>query len=77
MSITDIERQKYVSLIAHVEELEARVAELEGEIAFDKDSGQSQDGALVKDELRAAQNQLAEARTELARASDGCGKPHG
>ncbi|MFA5042977.1 MAG: hypothetical protein WC381_02745 [Kiritimatiellia bacterium] len=77
MSITDIERQKYVRLIARVEELEARVAELEDEIAFDKDSGQSQDGALVADELRAAQNKLAAARTELARVSDGCGKPHG
>ena len=76
MATTDISRQKYVHLITQVEELETRVAELERECSFARESGQPKDVTFVEGELKAVQNQLAGARTELARVSDGCGKPH-
>lgn len=62
MSANEIERQKYLRLIVQVEELEERVAALEQ---------QKQTGG----ELRLLQEQLADARTELTRVSNGCGQP--
>ena len=63
MSANEIERQKYLRLITQVEELEERVATLEQQ----KKNG---------NELRLLQEQLANARTELTRVSNGCGHPH-
>jgi outer membrane murein-binding lipoprotein Lpp len=61
MSSTAIERQKYLALMAHVEELEDQVDALEK-------------GKAPVADLRALQEKLAAARTELTRVSDGCGK---
>lgn len=61
MTAHEIERQKYLSLMMNVEELEDQVAALESR------------GAPVE-EVRALQETLAAARTELTRVSDGCGK---
>lgn len=61
MSSTAIERQKYLALMAQVEELEDQVDALEKKKA-------------PVAELRASQEKLAAARTELTRVSDGCGK---
>jgi len=56
----DVQREKYLKLMARVDDFETEVEELE------------KAGA---DEwvLKAAQEKLAEARHELARLSDGCG----
>jgi len=62
MCANDIERQKYLRLITEVEELEDRVAALE----MQEKKGE---------ELRLLQEQLATARTELTRVSNGCGRP--
>ncbi len=62
MNANDIERQKYLRLFTQVEALEERIALLE------------QDGKRV-DELRLLLEQLATARTELTRVSNGCGQP--
>jgi hypothetical protein len=62
VNANDIERQKYLRLFTQVEALEERIALLE------------QDGKRV-DELRLLLEQLATARTELTRVSNGCGQP--
>ena len=61
MSANEIERKKYLALMERVEELEDKIAALEGRKA-------------PVTEIRVLQEQLAAARTELTRVSDGCGK---
>ncbi len=63
MTANEIERKKYLALMERVEELEDQVEALE-----------SRKAPIV--EVRALQEKLAAARTELTRISDGCGHPH-
>ena len=62
MTAEKIDRYKFLNMIIQVEELEERIAVLErrGEAG---------------PEIRSLQVSLAEARTELTRLSNGCGKP--
>jgi len=77
MNSTEIERQKYAQLFTQVEALEEQVTTLEQSHAFAQNSSQPHYLSVVEAELKAVQIQLAEARTELARISNGCGKPRG
>lgn len=63
MNANDVARQKYLQLMTQVEDLEDRVEQLAR-------------NAARASELKSAQEELAAARTELARLSDGCGVPH-
>jgi outer membrane murein-binding lipoprotein Lpp len=67
MNASEVARQKYLSLMTQVEDLEEQVETLERQPAA---PGQAE-------ALRALQEKLAAARTELTRLSDGCGVPHG
>jgi cell division septum initiation protein DivIVA len=66
MNAMDVARQKYVQLMAQVEDLEEQVEALHKQPAT---PGQAE-------ALRALQEKLGAARTELTRLSDGCGVPH-
>jgi len=57
----DILRDKYARLMSEVEDLEARVDAL--------------GPAVAAEEARSLRERLAEKKNELARLSDGCGKP--
>ncbi len=61
--MTDVLREKYVQLMDAIEVLEDRLE------ALQKKNG---DAAAVNE----LQTELAAKRNELARISDGCGKPH-
>lgn len=60
----DVAREKYARLMVEVENLEDCVSELESETPVDAA------------QLEKARAELAEKKNELARISDGCGKPH-
>ena len=60
----DLNREKYSHLMAEIEKLEDCISELESEKPVDKA------------QLEKAKTELAEKRSELARISDGCGRPH-
>jgi len=60
----DITREKYVRLMTEIENLEDFIAELEG---LDRPDDS---------EISRLKEELASKRNELARLSDGCGKPH-
>ena len=60
----DVAREKYVRLMTEIENLEDCVSELESETPVDAT------------QLENARAELAEKKNELARISDGCGKPH-
>ena len=67
----DIQRQKYLKLMVEIEELEAKIEELEQKKAAAKRASPARDQKLVE-----AQEKLGALRTELTRVSDGCGTPH-
>ncbi len=67
--MNDVERHKYAGLMAEIERLEDALAVME------KDAG-ADDGGSLAQEMREIQEQLAVKRAELARISDGCGRPH-
>lgn len=60
----NLNREKYSRLMAEIEQLEDCVYELENE------------QPVNSEQLEKARTQLAAKRNELARISDGCGKPH-
>ena len=60
----DVAREKYVKLMVEIENLEDCVSELESEMPVDTA------------QLEKARAELADKKNELARISDGCGKPH-
>jgi hypothetical protein len=60
----DIAREKYARLMDEIERIEDFITEVEGQEKPDQD------------ELAKLKNELAAKRNELARLSDGCGKPH-
>lgn len=60
----DVAREKYAKLMVEVENLEDCVSELESEMPVDAA------------QLEKARAELAGKKNELARISDGCGKPH-
>ncbi len=73
--MTDLAHVKFERLMAHVAELEERVADLEKQLTGGE-SADAQEAALVREALDEAQEQLARSRSELSRLSDGCGRPH-
>jgi hypothetical protein len=73
--MNDVTRAKFGRIMAQVAELEDRVTDLEEELRG-PESADPQERALLQEELRELQEQLAKARSELTRLSDGCGKPH-
>jgi outer membrane murein-binding lipoprotein Lpp len=76
MSPSEIQRQKYAALMAQVEALEEAIGDLENDITAARELPGSEDVAALAEQLQAARQQLAEKRAELARVSDGCGRPH-
>lgn len=60
----DIAREKYALLMAEIEKLEDCISELENETTVDSA------------QLEIAKAMLADKKSELARISDGCGRPH-
>ena len=61
--MTDLARAKYLRLMGEIEDLEDRIGQME------KDSPQDE-------RLKGLRDDYAAKRNELARISDGCGKPH-
>lgn len=59
----DVAREKYLYLMTEIEGLEDNIEKLEKKAVFGK-------------ELEKLKEELAVIRNELARISDGCGKPH-
>ena len=74
--MTEIAREKFARLIAHIEDLEARVEELEKQLQTDNGALEPRDALVCKQELKDLTEQLARSRSELSRISDGCGRPH-
>jgi cell division septum initiation protein DivIVA len=72
----DVAREKYQRLMAEIEDLEQQVESLTQEQDVAKDSPEPQDAQVIAETLRSAQEKLADRRNELARLSDGCGRPH-
>jgi len=60
----DVTREKYAKLMVEIENLEDCISELESETPLDQM------------QLEKARAELANRKNELARISDGCGKPH-
>ena len=74
--MANVSREKYVKLMAQIEDLEDRVADLTNEEKVLAESDAAEDLAVVRQELRDCREELAEKKNELSRISDGCGKPH-
>ena len=74
--MTDVSREKYRVLMGEVADLEERVEDMEQESAVAAESPNPADAEVVRQELSDLREQLAEKRSELARLSDGCGRPH-
>ena len=74
--MTDIAREKYARLMAQIEELEDRVADLEMMLANEEEPSEGDDARIIQQEMKDLLEQLATKRSELSRLSDGCGKPH-
>jgi len=69
----DIQRNKYLQLMARIDELEGRIEELQEPGCVTEEIMEPHE---LEHELKRLQEELAENRNELARISDGCGKPH-
>jgi archaellum component FlaC len=72
----DVAREKFMRLMAEVEDLEERVEELQREFAVSGGSQDSRDGDAARQELRELSEQLEEKRIELTRVSNACRRPH-
>lgn len=67
----DVAREKYVHLMTEIEDLEDKLEK------FDvKGSKKKAQKAFTERELMVMKEALAAKKNELARISDGCGKPH-
>jgi DNA repair exonuclease SbcCD ATPase subunit len=71
--MTDLAREKFMRLMQEVDELEECVEELERKLGACRGT---QDEEAARRELDARLERLEEKRTELARVSDGCRRPH-
>jgi hypothetical protein len=60
---TDVVREKYLHLMAEIEDLEENIEKLEKK-------------AVAGNNLEKLKEELAARKSELARISDGCGTPH-
>jgi len=67
--MTDVSREKYVRIMAEIDELEDRVEELEAAVA-------AEGGGDRKQELDELRERLADRMWELARITDACKKIH-
>ena len=76
MNASELNRQKYLTLMTDVEGLEETVADLENDIKEASEFPGSEEVKALQEELAGFRRKLAQARTELARVSDGCGRPH-
>ena len=74
--MTDLTREKYQRLMARIEALEERFEDLRNQLSGDTVSGDPSAAGVIRQELEDVAGQLAAARSELSRISDGCGKPH-
>lgn len=74
--MTDVTREKYAKLMAEIADLESRVESLESNLSESGGFSGTEDATTFEQELHDLREQLAEKRNELARLSDGCGKPH-
>lgn len=72
----DVAREKYQRLMAEIEDLEQQVESLTQEQDVAADSPEPRDAQVIAETLRGVQEKLADRRNELARLSDGCGRPH-
>lgn len=74
--MTDLTREKYQRLMARIDALEERFEDLRNQLSGDVVSGDPSAAEVIRQELEDVAGQLAAARSELSRISDGCGKPH-
>jgi hypothetical protein len=74
--MTDIVRDKYLRLMAHLADLEDRIEDLEKELASEPGTISPDEAGLIRQELKDLNEDLAKGRSELSRLSDGCGTPH-
>ncbi len=74
--MTDVSREKFVRLMADIEVLEGRIEDLSAELKDGDATSDPADKDFVQETLVSLQEKLAEGRSELARISDGCGRPH-
>ncbi len=74
--MTDIVREKYLRLMAHIAELEDRIEDMEKELVDEAGTVDPEDASLIRQELKDLNEELAKSRSELSRVSDGCGTPH-
>lgn len=72
----DVAREKFMRLMAEVEDLEERVEELQREFAVSGRSQPSGDRDAARQELRELSERLEEKRIELTRVSNACRRPH-
>jgi archaellum component FlaC len=72
----DVAREKFMRLMAEVEDLEERVEELQREFAVSGGSQDSRDADAARQELRELSEQLEQKRIELTRVSNACRRPH-
>ncbi len=71
----DLMREKFLRLMTRIEELEEGLSELEKK-EKEEDSSGAASLNRIRESLKLLQEELNEKRRELARISDGCGKPH-
>jgi hypothetical protein len=71
--MSDVAREKFMRLMHEVDGLEERVEELERRRTACRGT---QDEEAAQRELDASLERLEGKRTELARVSDGCRRPH-
>ena len=69
----DVARDKFMRLMEEVDELEECVEELERKRTACRGTPEEE---AVQRELDARRERLEEKKTELARVSDGCRRPH-
>ena len=74
--MTDVAREKFMRLMAEVDELEERVEELRRHLAASRGSQGSGDGDAAQQELNGLSERLEQKRTELIRVSNACRRPH-
>jgi prefoldin subunit 5 len=74
--VTDVTREKFVRLMAEIDELEERAEKLQRRFTASGGSPGSRDGGAAQQELRELHQKLEQKRTELTRVSNACRRPH-